>query len=447
MPDDPGIYLTRGRAARTLIPFAQKFPEVGPVELRDDAGPGGAAIVRTAVRRWLTLSHLVNQFSKQPVQELEPRLQAVVLAGAAELVLMRNEADFAVVDQTVELAKKIVRPKAAGLVNAVMRRLAEAVDSRDEDAKWEPSPRLIPLGPGQGVVRLNQDLLPGVQPLRQHLSVATGVPLNLVEAWGREFGPGQAVELCLHSLQSPPIVVATEAGFDAGGHADCEPHEQAGYVVWTGATDGLGAFIEGHPARRVQDPAASQAVRAAQGLNLTRIIDACAGRGTKTIQLRATHPDAHVLALEPDRDRLASLHKRFDDDERVTILEPREADPTRHGGADLLVLDVPCSNTAVLARRPEARYRYSLRNTRSVVQLQKQVLANNLNLLKSFGSKGGVSHVLYTTCSLMPEENATIARWIADQHGGRIDAQQLTMPSGSGPSYHDGAYHALIRFG
>jgi len=450
MPDDPknpGAYLTRGRAARTLIPFAQKFPDVGPIGLRAEADPAETAIVRAAVRRWLTLSHLINRFAKQPMEQLEPRLQAVLVAGAAELVLMRSDADFAVVDQTVELAKKIVRPKAAGMVNAIMRRLAESVGERDEDATWEPSPRTIPLD--KGVVHLTQDLLPGVQPLREHVSVATGVPLNLVEAWGREFGPGQTVELSRHSLRQPPIVVAVEHDFDAAGRDDCVPHEEPGFVVWSGSTDGLGPFLDGHPARRVQDVAAAKAVDATRGLICDRIIDACAGRGTKTVQLRAEHPDARIIAAEPDPDRTADLTRRMAEDDKVTIVEPRQLDVFEHGGADLLVLDVPCSNTAVLARRPEARYRYSLRNTRSVVQLQKQILANTLNLLKPYspGGEGSEGYILYTTCSLMPEENRQVAQWIAQQHNATIEAEELTLPGGEGTSYHDGAYHALIRCG
>jgi len=285
---------------------------------------------------------------------------------------------------------------------------------------------------------------PPVEPLSKHVSAAMGVPEALVRAWGQQFGPGVAVQLCQHSLQHAPIVVAVEPGFDMevmGVH--CSAHAQPGFVVWEGDTAKLGEFLSWHPTRRVQDVAASQAVASTADLPLKRIIDACAGRGTKTVQLRAMHPNAEIVALEPDRDRLNDLRARFEGDEQVMVLASKQVDPTsdKQGGADLLLLDVPCSNTAVLARRPEARYRYTPAKMKTLGQLQRQIFANHLNLLRPGG------YILYTTCSLLDAENREVARWIAQQHDCRVLDEQTTLPDGSDASYHDGAYHALLQWG
>jgi 16S rRNA (cytosine967-C5)-methyltransferase len=107
--------------------------------------------------------------------------------------------------------------------------------------------------------------------------------------------------------------------------------------------------------------------------------------------------------------------------------------------ADLVLLDVPCSNTGVLARRPEARYRYSKEAIASVVRLQREIITVGAKLLKPGG------HLLYSTCSLDERENQAQSRWIADEFDATLVKGSLTLPAGRDTSYHDGSYSALLR--
>jgi 16S rRNA (cytosine967-C5)-methyltransferase len=112
------------------------------------------------------------------------------------------------------------------------------------------------------------------------------------------------------------------------------------------------------------------------------------------------------------------------------------------GQVDLLVLDVPCSNTGVLPRRVEAMHRFSPRSLESLVQLQRRIVEEHLPLLRPGGA------ILYATCSLEPEENERQAEWLS----GRVDAAapivERHMPAGlpGEPShaYRDGAFAALL---
>ena len=106
---------------------------------------------------------------------------------------------------------------------------------------------------------------------------------------------------------------------------------------------------------------------------------------------------------------------------------------------DRLVLDVPCSNTAVLARRPEARYRFSAATIESLAELQRAIIEQTIHLLHPGG------HLLYSTCSLEPAENHEQVEWIRRRFAAQLVHQSLTTPSGTGTSYHDGSYHALLR--
>ena len=140
--------------------------------------------------------------------------------------------------------------------------------------------------------------------------------------------------------------------------------------------------------------------------------------------------------------RLATLTASFSEDERVTVVPFDRLDEFR-GEADLLVLDVPCTNTGVLARRVEAKYRYTEDRLQSLVDVQRQIVADTLPLL----SDNGV--ILYTTCSIDPAETTAQAEWITRWHPMKIIDFEARLPEGApgGPAdrYHDGGSYALLR--
>ena len=110
--------------------------------------------------------------------------------------------------------------------------------------------------------------------------------------------------------------------------------------------------------------------------------------------------------------------------------------------ADLLVLDVPCSNTGVLARRVEAKYRFSDEGISGLVDLQRQIIADSIPLLAESGQ------LLYATCSLEERENKQQAEWIARWHRMHVTRSRLRLPQGK-PSdrpqaYSDGGYFACL---
>src|SRR5690606_25577225 len=109
---------------------AEHFPNLGAVELNTaslDARDRALALAihRNVLQRWLTLEHFVNRHARQPLRDMEPAMQAVLLTGAAQLLFMDRLPAHAIVDESVQAARQLVRPKAAGLVNAVLRRVAE----------------------------------------------------------------------------------------------------------------------------------------------------------------------------------------------------------------------------------------------------------------------------------------------------------------------------------
>jgi 16S rRNA (cytosine967-C5)-methyltransferase len=234
--------------------------------------------------------------------------------------------------------------------------------------------------------------------------------------------------------------------------------------VWTGGFAGLSALLSAHPRLWVQDAASSHAVLglaarlSARGITSPMIlVDLCAGRGTKTRQLSAEFPQAVVLASDTDEDRMNVLRGgAASTGGRIRAIDPPHlADAVRTlrslrgskdcgGGADLVLLDVPCSNTGTLARRPEAKYRLASDQLARLIPLQREIIAAGAELLAPCGV------LVYSTCSIDQTENHEQAAWAASSQGPGLvllDESQ-TLPAGlprDPPSvYRDGSYWALL---
>lgn len=397
------------------------------------------AISAETVRRWRTLECLLNSRLRRPLRENEINLQAALLVGAAQIFFLDNQPDYAVVNEAVAWAKRRVRPKAGGLANAVLRRMIE-LRGEVVQADDHPGRDALPLSDGRWL-RLTDRVLPD-QPV-ERLAVQTSHPAELISRWSRQCDPLQLKRLALHSLVLAPTLVL---GLDAAvieQHADLLPHDEPGFAVWTGSHAALVELLAAHPQSRVQDPTSFDIVRRIRGsANITGLIaDVCAGSGTKTAHLAEAFPEARIIATDVDRRRFGMLQQRFAGSSRVEVIEPpRLMEFARQ--VDLLVLDVPCSNTGTLARRIEAKYRIDAPHLDSLVSLQRQIIADHLALRSDKGL------VAYSTCSLEPEENQAQIAWMNRWHRTRVVTEFSQRPAGlpgdSPARYRDGGYLALV---
>lgn len=458
-------------AARAIAEAANHFPDIDAQPLAGESldareGRLALAIHRTVLQRWLTIEYLLNGYLRKPLRTMEPSLQGVLLTAGAQLLFMDRLPAHAVVDEAVKLARGMVRVGATGLVNAVLRRISELTDAAVRGKPWTPAVDRLPLE--DGYVPLRDACLPEFESradakaghdlldLEKHLAIATSHPAQLVRRWLKEYGAAKTIELTAAGLRMPPIVVVVEEGFSESPLVEGEEaprwtaHEQQGFIIWEGGHAQLTPFLRGHPARRVQDVTAAHAVSATASLMPKLILDYCAGRGTKTRHLAAMHPEARIIATDTDDDRRGVLHGAFAHEMRVEVVTISEVpnvigktaaamnEPGRTG-VDLLLLDVPCTNTGVLARRPEARYRYNEATVKSLIKLQKLIIERSLPLL----APGG--HLLYSTCSIDSAENEAQVQAIIAGHQYELIQETRTLPAGTGAAYRDGGYVALLR--
>jgi 16S rRNA (cytosine967-C5)-methyltransferase len=188
----------------------------------------------------------------------------------------------------------------------------------------------------------------------------------------------------------------------------------------------------------VQDITASQAVRILKPRSDWTILDLCAAPGVKTTQLaEATGDSAKIIATDIDSERLKKVK------ENTTRLGINSVDIVPYeelldSKFDCVLLDVPCSNTGVLARRIEARYRIKPKAIKELAKTQSELLNTAAQMLKPYGK------ICYSTCSIQKDENSNLIRdFLQKNRNFELKSEELILPSAECFD-RDGGYAAIL---
>jgi len=436
--------------------MTERYPDLLPARVDVDGlshrdAALAHAIVDAATRRWTTLGFLFEVALSRPWIDLKPPIQAALLAGGAQLLFFDRLPVYAVIDETVEWTKRRVKPGAGGLVNAGLRGLArlvfegadEARDARElaarVDERFADGRDSLPLADGRGL-RLLAPVLPEDRWMR--LAVSCSVPSAVIKRWRAALGDDAARLQALHCVVRPPTILNVRfSPHEQRSNPLFAPHEDPHHRVFAGEHHELVKLIKRTSRVWVQDPSSSGAVASAAELTPRVVIDYCAGQGTKTRQLALTFPKARILATDTDERRVRTLRQTAEQYRNVEVA-PIETVRRLEPIADLILADVPCGNTGVLARRPEARYRAQTDQLERLVAVQRDILRECAALLAPGGS------ILYATCSIEAEENRQQAAWAGAELGLAASGERAELPAGlpgdGAERYHDGAYSVLL---
>ncbi len=463
-PDSPG-HLTAREAARGVLAGLRP----GGADARDclddlletrdlPAHERGLAyeLVMGVLRHRLTLRHVLGVISGREWKNVQRGLQPVLLLGAYQLLYLDGIPPFAAVNESVEQAKKLGCPAAGRFVNALLRGLDRRIEHRRiEPDRCDPT-RAIPVEPAT-CCQLRDPVLPSPseQPI-DHLALSTSHPIWLVTRWVKVFGWERAREICTSGMSRPPTLLRPNrlrtdverlhAALEAEG-IDCVADASDGVIVLPRAVQvaRTRAFEAG--LFQVQDRTAMGVARAMQPSPGATIVDLCAGPGTKTTQLAEMMADrGTILAGDKDDGRLALVR---DGCQRLGVTCVRTVLPSERevvfGGLarlDWILVDAPCSNTGVLARRPEARYRLNERALASLDNLQKELLTQAVRYARP------ETRLAYSTCSLEVEENEEIVAWFAREHPEwRPIGSCRSFPSADPVKWRDGGFWATWERG
>jgi 16S rRNA (cytosine967-C5)-methyltransferase len=188
----------------------------------------------------------------------------------------------------------------------------------------------------------------------------------------------------------------------------------------------------------VQDITASQAIRMLKPRPDWKILDLCAAPGVKTTQLaEITGDSATIIATDIDAVRLKKVRENVTrlDFKSIEIVQYKKIQNSKF---DCILLDVPCSNTGVLARRVEARYRIIPAAIKKLVKTQSDLLDIAAPMLKPQGV------ICYSTCSIQKDENKNlIGDFLQRNHNFVLNSEKLFLPSAKGFDC-DGGYTAIL---
>jgi 16S rRNA (cytosine967-C5)-methyltransferase len=396
------------------------------------------------LRRRASLDALLRPLLARPLGAGKEDIQETLRLGAFQLALLDQIPVHAAVHETVEL---VAPGKMRGLVNAVLRNVARSLTAETSN---EPAANALPVESGEFRV-LARPILPdpGEQPA-EYLADAFALPLWLARRWLPRWGWEECLRLGFWFISTPPLWLRVNAlrndrsAFLAacaaqGVAAEPGPHPQSVRLTGHVQVRELPGYAEGWFA--VQDHSAMTVAEALAPAPGAVVLDLCAAPGGKTTHLAELMANqGQIVACDVREERLQTLR---DQAGRVgaAIVETRLVDPGRPddipaGPFDAILADVPCSNTGVLGRRPEARWRLGESDLADMVQLQTSLLSSAAQRLKPGGK------LVYATCSIEPDENQrVVAAVIKAMPILTLQAEQELRPGQPA----DGGYWALLR--
>lgn len=346
------------------------------------ADHGLATELVMGVLRWRSLLDAeISRFSKKRVEKLDIEVLTALRLAAYQLLFLDRIPGRAAVHESVELVKRARKGSAAPFANAVLRKLASAGQESTQGLRIDST------GPISAA----------------DLAQKLAHPLWLVERWVRLFGLDRARQICRYDQHPPEPAVrladaATEAELRLGG-IDLGPGHLLASArrVRAGNVSSTKAFSEGRVA--IQDEA-SQLVALLLGKG-SRILDCCAAPGGKTRVLAERNPHASVVALELHSHR-ARLLRKLVPSGNVEVINSDVLEFPVNAGFDRVLADVPCSGTGTLAHNPEIKWRLKPQDLTDLRSRQLAILQAAMRQV----SAGG--RLLYSTCSLEPEENEEV---------------------------------------
>jgi 16S rRNA (cytosine967-C5)-methyltransferase len=316
-------------------------------------------LVATVLRRHGTLQHLLRGALDRGYPADAPRLEYILLVGAAQ-ILWLDVPDHAAVDLAVRLAQGDRRAaRYAGLINAVLRRIARERDS-------------IALEPG------------------------LDTPDWLTARWRATYGADVAAAIAEAHSHEPPLDVTVKA----------DPPTWASRLRGRDLPTGTVRFVAHGPVSRlpgydeggwwVQDAAAALPARLFGDIAGRAVADLCAAPGGKTAQLALA--GARVTAVDRSPARVARLTANLARLGLVAEVAAADVLEFQGGPFDAVLLDAPCSSTGTIRRHPDIPYLKAAADIASMAAVQRQLIDRAVALTRPGGT------LVYCVCSLEPEE-------------------------------------------
>lgn len=378
--------------------------------------------------RWhVQLSALIEPLLQKPLKARDIDIEQLLIVGAYQLLHTRIPA-HAAINSAVEASRHLQKKWAAGLINAVMRKLQRESDERI--AQLKPAQR-------------------DAHPQWFWETICTAWPHHAEQIFAANNAhPPMCLRVnSLRKSRDGYQQILSEQGIAATA---CDWSTSGTRLEHPCAVDALPGFSDGDVS--VQDEAAQLAAFLLDVQPQQRVLDACCAPGGKTAHILETQPAAQMWALDVSSERLQRVTANLSRlNLRANVIAGDALTPASwwdNTAFDRILLDAPCSGTGVIRRHPDIKLLRTPTDIEQFAALQMQLLKTLWPLLAARG------YLLYATCSVMPKENTEVIEQFCATH---TDAEHIPITAEWGiaqprgrqllPAINgcDGFYYALLR--
>lgn len=353
-------------------------------------------VVMGSVERRLTLDYIADSFSKVPVLKMKPVIRNILRMSIYQLVYMEGVEDFAACSEAVKLAAKRGFASLKGFVNGVLRSIARQKDD-------------LPM--------------PDKSNIRLYFSVKYSTPEWIVDKWITSYGEENTEKILAAQYEERPLTIRCNS-------ARISPKELAKRLRPRGVKvresmylpealaienydylDKIAEFREG--LFSVQDLSSMLVGRVSAPRQGDFVLDVCAAPGGKSLHIaEILDGSGQVEARDLTQAKVSLIEENIErlklGNIKTSISDATVRDGALIGKADIVLADLPCSGLGIIGRKPDIKYNASKEGCDSLAALQREILS----VVSEYVKPGGV--LIYSTCTLNPQENTGNARWFAE---------------------------------
>ena len=386
----------------TINRFLEKNRPDNPAFIRE--------LVYGVLENKILLDYYLDKLIPSGIKKVKKKEATLLRLGLYQIIFMDSVPDYAAVNETVTLAKKLVRGR-EGFINGVLR----------------------------GYMKKGSEIkLPDeTKDLKHYLSIKYSFPLWLIEKWDKQYGMEECKKLLEASNARPKLSIRVNV--NKTSREELKDYlEEKGYEVTEGTFSNRTLHVKGSGLLEderytegyfsIQDEASTVAADELGAKPGETVIDVCAAPGGKTSAIaELMGNNGKVYSCDIYEHKLELIDK-LADRLGLSIIEPTLLDGTSgkaewNETADRVLADVPCSGLGVIRRKPEIKYK-DITDFRELVQIQKKILENASKYVKSGGT------LVYSTCTINKDENELqVKAFLENNNGFELISEKQFLPT------------------
>ena len=344
------------------------------------------ATINEIIRNRGIIDYIIEKSSSRKMRNIQPKLKSILRLGCYDLLFDELIPEFAAIHSSVELGKNLMNKKSGSMVNAVLRNMQRKQDS---DPAWLKS------------IKDN--------------NIELSFPNWLIKKWRKQFGEKNTKKLCKAYLKKSSMFLRVDTNQLSleevirllnQNSIEVERYDilKNFLKVLSGRDKVLDHNLFNCGIISIQDPASAAVAELVKPENGDIILDVCAAPGTKSLlmaQKLGNNGKIFASDKDPSRVEIGKLDIKRHKNKNIqwSVLD---ATKDTFPMAAKILLDVPCTGTGVLGRRPDIKWKLKKKDFHFMSKIQISILNHMTKFLKIGGK------IVYATCSLEPEENVSV---------------------------------------